>query len=134
MKTRERWRSAPFTTLDLLINAGPILIFAPHADDETIGCGGLIRQARARGIAVWIDVLTDGGKSHPASLTYDRHRLAASRRVELTRAVGSLGVATARIAFWNEGDSELDWEGDAAERLVARARSRIAETGASTVS
>lgn len=39
---------------------GPVLIVAPHPDDETLGCGGLIAQRRSEGRRVVAAVLTDG--------------------------------------------------------------------------
>ncbi len=39
---------------------GPVLVVAPHPDDETLGCGGLIAQRRSEGRRVVVVVLTDG--------------------------------------------------------------------------
>ncbi|CAM4153744.1 PIG-L family deacetylase [Nocardiopsis rhodophaea] len=37
-----------------------ILIFAPHPDDETLGCGGLMHKAKAAGAQIFIQFLTVG--------------------------------------------------------------------------
>lgn len=37
-----------------------ILIFAPHPDDETLGCGGLMSKAKDAGAQVYIQFLTVG--------------------------------------------------------------------------
>ncbi|TDQ55305.1 PIG-L deacetylase family protein [Actinorugispora endophytica] len=37
-----------------------ILILAPHPDDETLGCGGLIRKAKDAGAEVYIQFITVG--------------------------------------------------------------------------
>lgn len=37
-----------------------ILIYAPHPDDETIGCGGLIAKAKERGAEVYVQFVTVG--------------------------------------------------------------------------
>ena len=37
-----------------------ILVFAPHPDDETLGCGGLMRKAKAAGAEVFVQFLTVG--------------------------------------------------------------------------
>jgi LmbE family N-acetylglucosaminyl deacetylase len=37
-----------------------ILILAPHPDDETLGCGGLISKAKAAGAEVYVQFLTVG--------------------------------------------------------------------------
>jgi N-acetylglucosamine malate deacetylase 1 len=36
------------------------MVFSPHQDDETFGCGGMIALKRAQGIAVQVIFLTDG--------------------------------------------------------------------------
>ena len=40
------------------------LIIAPHPDDETIGCSGLIQQLISKGQRVDVIYMTGGGKSH----------------------------------------------------------------------
>lgn len=132
-KTQTRWRAAPVVRLDDLIGDRPILILAPHADDETIGCGGLICQAVRAGVPVSIDILTDGSRSHAGSMEYDRGRLAALRRTEATAAAARLGVEAGAIRFWGEEDSRLKAEGRTAEALIVALRRRIVETGAGTV-
>ena len=47
-----------FSTSEL--PAGPWLVFAPHADDETFGMGGTLLKAKKAGIATHVIVLTDG--------------------------------------------------------------------------
>ena len=43
-----------------------ILCIAPHADDETLGCGGLISKLRKANIEVFIFVVTGPGEGrHP---------------------------------------------------------------------
>ncbi|GAB3206551.1 PIG-L deacetylase family protein [Marinactinospora thermotolerans] len=37
-----------------------ILIFAPHPDDETLGCGGLMSKAKAAGAEVFVQFITVG--------------------------------------------------------------------------
>ena len=131
--THSRWRAAPLVRLDALIGNRPILILAPHADDETIGCGGLICQAVRADIPVAIDFLTDGSRSHTGSVEFDRARIAALRQDEARQAAAKLGVAAESLHFWPEEDSQLAADGDHAEGLLAALRKRIAETGAGTV-
>jgi glycosyltransferase involved in cell wall biosynthesis len=40
------------------------MVFAPHQDDETFGCGGMIARKKEQGIPVAIAFLTDGRGSH----------------------------------------------------------------------
>jgi LmbE family N-acetylglucosaminyl deacetylase len=39
--------------------ASRVLVLAPHADDEIVGCGGLLAQLLAAGAAVTVFYLTD---------------------------------------------------------------------------
>ena len=133
MDTRERWRRAPTVDFHEIAGDGPILVLAPHADDETIGCGGLIQQAVRAGVAVFIDVLTDGSRSHPNSKSHGRAALATLRQAEATAAARRLGVDAAALRFWPEEDSRLPASGAAGEALVARLRQRLGETRARAV-
>ena len=38
----------------------PVLVVAPHPDDETLGCGGAIAQLRSQGYPVQVLVISDG--------------------------------------------------------------------------
>lgn len=58
------------------------LVVAPHADDETLGVGGLIAQAaRSRRLGA-VAYLTDGAGSHPHDDDRSRRSLTAMRRQE----------------------------------------------------
>jgi N-acetylglucosamine malate deacetylase 1 len=80
------------------------IIFSPHQDDETLGCGGLIALKRAAGVEVRVVFLTDGGKS-PSNLP--REALVALRRQEAIQALGLLGVSPEHIDFLDYPDSTL---------------------------
>lgn len=95
---------ADLTTLPLLpadtIDAfGPTLVLAPHPDDETLACGGLLALLAARGIPAAVLVLTDGRASHKGSLRYPPAALDALRKRELLAAIGHLGL-TADAVTW----------------------------------
>ena len=72
---------APYTATPLPAVAGPWLVFAPHADDESFGMGGSIALAAQAGIAVHLVVLTDG------ALGGTQHDLVAIRKQEAQQAV-----------------------------------------------
>ena len=76
-----------------------VLIVAPHPDDESIGCGGLIAVLASRGVHLNVVIVTDGSGSHPNSLKYPRSRLAQLRAREATQALGILGVDEKNVWF-----------------------------------
>ncbi|MGO9610231.1 MAG: PIG-L deacetylase family protein, partial [Verrucomicrobiia bacterium] len=50
-----------------------IIIFAPHPDDESIGCGGIIQQALALKVPVRIVWLTYGDNNEWSFFLYRKH-------------------------------------------------------------
>jgi len=76
-----------------------VLIVAPHPDDESIGCGGLIAVLAHRGVHINVVIVTDGSGSHPNSLKYPRSRLARLRAREATQAMRILGVHEKNVWF-----------------------------------
>ncbi len=79
--------------------AGPVLVVAPHPDDETLGCGGAVALLRARGEAVRVLVVSDGTQSHPHSQKYPAPALRQLREGETQAAMQRLGVSAEQIAF-----------------------------------
>ena len=108
----------PLCSLDTLTGGGPIVILAPHPDDESIGCGGLIAAARALGQRVEVIVLTDGSGSHPGSPTFPPERLAAVRRGEAAAAVAALGLPAACLSFLGLKDTAAPMTGPGFEAAV----------------
>jgi len=94
---------ASMSDADVTAFGGRLLIVAPHPDDETLGCAGLIQQAQAKGVEVFVVLLTNGdGYQHERTLmvaedvlrgTSREHLdLGARRRTESLRALAGLGV------------------------------------------
>lgn len=78
----------------------PLLVLAPHPDDETLGCGLLLADRWVQGLPTHVACLTDGAASHPGSLDWSGPRLAALRRNELKTAIRRLGGDPARDLTW----------------------------------
>ena len=76
-------RGLPTLRLEELTRGRGLVVVAPHADDESLGCGGLIAAACAQGATVRIVLLSDGTGSHPNSRRYPAERLRALREAEL---------------------------------------------------
>ncbi len=96
------------------VPAKPVLVIAPHPDDETLGAGGLIAGHRSRGLDVIVAAVTDGEKAFPESIG-----LAAARRLEQTKALRHLGVAEDNIKRLGLPDSAVaDYEQELFEQLL----------------
>jgi LmbE family N-acetylglucosaminyl deacetylase len=85
-------RRLPFADVRDILGGARALILAPHPDDESLGCGGLIAAACAAGMPPVIVFLTDGAASHPGSRTHPPARLSALREAEARRALALLGL------------------------------------------
>jgi len=85
-----------------------ILIFAPHPDDETLGCGGLIQKALAHGAEIHVALMTNGDASELALVFGERELsrkpkafidLGQSRQRESLAALAGLGLSPDRVHF-----------------------------------
>lgn len=74
------------------------VVVAPHPDDEVLAVGGLLAQLHALRRSLLIVAATDGTASHPASILWPPHRLAAERPLESRRAWRALGLDVDRTA------------------------------------
>jgi LmbE family N-acetylglucosaminyl deacetylase len=79
-------------------------VIAPHPDDESLGCGGMIAEACRRGMPPDVVVLTDGAASHPGSSAYPPALLALIRKRETRRAMACLGLPAHKLHFLNVPD------------------------------
>lgn len=79
------------------------LVIAPHPDDETLGCGGLVAMLRRRQVPVHIVFLTDGSMSHGGRDS----DLVGTRRREAVAAADVLGVGEADLTFLDHPDGSL---------------------------
>jgi LmbE family N-acetylglucosaminyl deacetylase len=97
--------------------ARSIVVLAPHIDDETISCGGTIRQHTSRGDTVTVVFLTDGSRCANAS-----PGIVERREAEAQRAVGHvLGVQ--HLLFWRYPDQGLNL----ASGMLARLETLLSE-------
>jgi LmbE family N-acetylglucosaminyl deacetylase len=93
---------------------------APHPDDESLGCGGLIAACCDAGRPPIVAILTDGAMSHPESKLYPFDRLVRLREVEAGDAVSLLGLPRDRLMFLREPDTMAPRAGEAFDRVVDR--------------
>ncbi len=88
------------------------LLLAPHPDDESLGCGGLVAMLTEIGKKVSVIFTTDGSMSHPGSALYPAPKLAALRRAEALAALEVLGVQEKDVFFMEKKDGALPARGE----------------------
>ena len=84
-----------------------VCIFAPHPDDEVLGCGGLLQQLAANGNPIVLIHVTNGTHSHPNSTLYSQENLNVIRPLESMQALKALGIAqqvTTKALRLTDGD------------------------------
>ncbi|WP_022661594.1 PIG-L deacetylase family protein [Paucidesulfovibrio longus] len=86
-------------------------VIAPHPDDETIACAGMIMERIRQGRSVSVVLLTDGSKSHSACFGIEDdptpERLAKIRAEEFRRVLALLGVDQKKVAALGFPDTAL---------------------------
>jgi LmbE family N-acetylglucosaminyl deacetylase len=111
MRPADAFAALPEAGLGSLLAGRRPLILAPHPDDESLGCGGLIAAACAAGLPPVVVILTDGAASHPGSRSHPPARLAAVRRAEALAALGILGLPGQNCCFGRAPDGGLAADG-----------------------
>ena len=89
-----------------------ILVVAPHPDDETLGCGGLLSLSAQTGSTAYIVFVTDGAASHRGSRAWPPARLVAQREREACRALACLGLGHAPRLFLRLPDANMPQPGE----------------------
>jgi LmbE family N-acetylglucosaminyl deacetylase len=101
---------------------GRVVVFAPHPDDETLGCGGTIAKKLAEGYEVIIVVMTDGKflllKSFGIDNDPSPEQVKDIRREEVLRATKILGLPEKNVIFLDFVDGTLEENEEAAEEKV----------------
>jgi LmbE family N-acetylglucosaminyl deacetylase len=114
------WRTLPKGNLDDIIGSGTCLILAPHPDDESLGCGGLIAACVAAARPPLVVILTDGAGSHPNSHEFPPNRLRAVRAQEARNAVEYLNLPPNHIVFLNQPDTATPHSGPGFDAIVTQ--------------
>lgn len=95
-----------------ILSTDKLLIMAPHADDESIGCGGLLAMY---GPQCDLLLLTDGRKGHTRAEYSDENKLVEIRKKEFTAAGRIANVRN--IFFLNVEDASLSQNQDVLMRM-----------------
>lgn len=101
-------KEANINALTPITKEDRILILAPHPDDETIGCAGIIQQAVKVGAKVNIAYLTNGEHNQLAFIVFEKRitfrrgefiHLGEVRRKEAIKAMKLLGIPKENLVF-----------------------------------
>jgi LmbE family N-acetylglucosaminyl deacetylase len=88
----------------LPVNEGErVLVFAPHSDDEILGCGGTLALLRRKNCPVRVVVVTDGAGGDPHN--YVAGDVVRVREQESRAALKLVGVED--VVFWSEPDGNF---------------------------
>lgn len=94
------------------------MVFAPHQDDETLGCGGTVVLKRRTGATVALVFMTDGATSHRRFM--EEEELRSMRKAEASGAAAILGLSPEDVHFLNFPDGGLKlFHSDAVTRVVS---------------
>lgn len=85
----------------------PVLILAPHPDDEVFGCGGLIARLVAGDCMPHVVVLTGGEESHVNCCGTPKADIVGARRILTHQAAGELGLPAGNIHELNFADGKI---------------------------
>jgi LmbE family N-acetylglucosaminyl deacetylase len=111
----------------------PFVVVAPHPDDESLACGGLIADACRQAIRGKVVIVSDGAGSHPNSKAYPPDRLGSLREEEARQAGAELGLKPEEMLFLRLPDRFVPSEGEAAERAIGVIADCVTEIGAGSL-
>ena len=118
---------------ELRLGHGPVVVLAPHADDESLGCGLLLASLWKEGGRAHVACLTDGAASHPRSRAVPPARMRGLRREELGRAVGLLGGRDRDVTFFDLPDAAAHRVHGPGEDPARRLAALVDRLGAATL-
>jgi LmbE family N-acetylglucosaminyl deacetylase len=93
----------------------PLLVIAPHPDDETLGAGGLIYTCLREGAEVTVISVSDGEAACPEVAA-----LGEIRQGELSAALRGLGATCPNIIRMRIPDGQLGAHEEAIRRTISR--------------
>jgi LmbE family N-acetylglucosaminyl deacetylase len=123
----------PFRPVREALENRPFIVIAPHPDDESLGCGGLITDACRQGLRGKVVIVSDGAGSHPNSKAYPSNRLTSLREEEAKRAGAVLGLKPEDILFLRLPDRFVSFEGEEAERAIGAIVDGVRAIGAGSL-
>jgi LmbE family N-acetylglucosaminyl deacetylase len=125
--------SLPFRLVRDVLEDRPFVVVAPHPDDESLACGGLIADACRQGVRGRVVIVSDGAGSHPNSKAYAPDRLSSLREEEARQAGAELGLKPEDMLFLRLPDRFVPSEGEDVERAIGVIADRVREVGAGSL-
>lgn len=123
--SRSTIMKAPYLNRErLAADIGNLMVLAPHPDDESLGCGGLIALLKEAGRSVSVVFVTSGSASHPDSRSHPPETLSKLRESEAIKACSELGVPVDDIHFVRALDSRLK---DLDQKSLSEIAQQVAE-------
>lgn len=110
-KAINKLRLVPLPTTLSLDRVERVIVFAPHPDDEILGCGGTLALLAQKGCKIKVVVVTDGGGAGwlgPGAVE--------ARRLETLAALEVVGVSD--VEFMNEPDGSFQSSNAFEEKIV----------------
>jgi LmbE family N-acetylglucosaminyl deacetylase len=100
-----------------------VIVFAPHPDDETFGCGGTMAKKISEGYEVLVVILTDGRNAFSSVLNVESNpspeEVKHIRKGEATQAMNVLGLPIANLVFLEFYDGKLKaYEKEVKEKIL----------------
>jgi LmbE family N-acetylglucosaminyl deacetylase len=93
-----------------------------HPDDECFAFGGALALAADRGVETYVLCMTDGQAARHRGDAASNSQLGATRRAEFAASCKVLGVATAELLGYQDGQLMAASMEDAANQIVQRMR------------
>nr|WP_256478542.1 PIG-L deacetylase family protein [Notoacmeibacter sp. MSK16QG-6] len=115
-----------------LAGGAPILVLAPHPDDESLACGALL-AACFETVGAHVACVTDGRFSHPNSRKWSGDHIAKLRRCELTEAIGVLGGKADAMTWLGYRDCHAPTDEEDCHEAVEELLALISRLGAKSV-
>ena len=101
------WRWLWVNSRPMSLSQKSAVVFAPHQDDESLGCGGLIALKQEQNIPIQVVFLTDGRSSHPKHPFINGAEMVKIRQQEAIAALQILKVQPSQVHFLNQADGHL---------------------------
>jgi LmbE family N-acetylglucosaminyl deacetylase len=125
--------SLPLRPMRDVLEDRPFVVVAPHPDDESLACGGLIADACRQGVRGKVVIVSDGAGSHPNSRAYPPDRLSSLREEEARQAGAELGLKPEDMLFLRLPDRFVLYKGEDAERAIGVIADCVGEIGAGSL-